>query len=547
MKESFDVVVCGGGSAGCALAARLSEDPHRRVLLLEAGPRDWNPLIRVPLMAGVLWRSRARNWSYWTEPEPNLMNRRIFHPRGKVLGGSSAINGMVYARGFPSDYDSWAARGNEGWSFKEVLPYFVRSERHFASASEAYRGTDGPLPVGPQQYANPLFDAFLEAGRQAGYGVTADFNADEPTGFGRYDFTIWQGERWSTARAYITPLAGRKNLRVVTGVQILSVPISAGRATGVEVLVGRTKQTFHCSGEVVLACGALGSPSVLMRSGIGDPGELRKLGVAVKADLPGVGKNLQDHLIVRVSHRCREPITLYSELRADKAALSLARALLFKSGPASVFPLLTGAFFKSSPDVEIADVQSHFMSALSSSALRLPLVPGRQDGHGFFANVCQLRPESRGSVSLRSLDPNDAPIIRANYLSSSVDRKVLLDGVKRLREVFAQPAFDRFRGDEIGPGYSCRTDEDLTKWIANTADTVFHPVGTCQMGVGENAVVDPSLRVRGISGLRVADASVMPTIPSANTNASSIMIGEKCADLVANLRGTVRSAELVPT
>lgn len=529
-----DFIVAGAGSAGCVLANRLSADPGIRVVLLEAGGRDWNPLLRVPLMTGVLLRNRHANWSYRTEPEPNLGGRRLFWPRGKVLGGSSAINGMVYTRGLPSDYDGWAQMGLPEWSFDRVLPAFRRSERHHAGASERHGG-DGPLPVSRPGTPNPLFEAFVEAGRAAGYPVTDDFNGPEPEGFGRYDFTTFRGERWSTARAFLDPARARPNLRVLTGAHILRVLVERGRAVGVEVEAGGRVGVVRAAREVVLCCGAVNSPQVLMLSGVGPADALRAHGIDVAADSPDVGRNLQDHLLVRVEHACTEPVTLHSITRADRAAAALAQAMVLKTGPASSFPLEAGAFVRSDPALDRPDLQSHFLPGLSSAAIRIPFLPVPKPGHrghGFFANVYQLRPESRGEIVLRSADPKAPPAIRPNYLSSARDRQVLREGARILRRVFAQKPFDRFRGPELSPGPDVTSDAELDAWIARTADTVFHPVGTCRMGADPRSVVDGRLRVRGIDGLRVADASVMPTMPSSNTHAPTMMIAERAAEMI---------------
>lgn len=530
----FDFIVVGAGSAGCVLANRLSAVPGNRVLLLEAGGSDWNPLFRVPLMTGVLLRNRYANWFYRTEPEPQLRNRRLFWPRGKVLGGSSAINGMVYTRGTAMDYDGWSQMGLPEWSFDKVLPAFKRSEAYHDGAS-AFHGGDGPLPVSRPNTPNPLFDAFIAAGQQAGYPLNADFNGPRQEGFGRYDFTTRNGERWSAARAFLTPARSRPNLTIQTGARLLRVVIRDGRAVGVEILAGRERTTIMAAREVILSCGAVNSPAALMHSGIGDADLLKRHGIAVAYDLKGVGKNLQDHLLARVEHACLEPVTLYGTLRGDRAALALLRALLLKSGPAASFPLEGGAFFKSHPSLDEPDLQSHFLPGLSTAALRLPFVtrakPG-YEGHGFFANVYQLRPHSTGEISIGSGDPLAAPLIKPNYLSDPTDLRVLREGIKALRRVFAQPAFDRFRGKELAPGPDVVSDGEIEDWLRGVADTVFHPVGSCRMGTDPLAVVDQHLRVHGVDGLRVVDASVMPRMPSSNTHAPTMMVAERAADFI---------------
>ncbi|MFT8244854.1 GMC family oxidoreductase [Roseomonas sp. BN140053] len=532
MAERADVLVVGAGSAGSVLAARLSEDPRRRVVLLEAGGSDRNPLFRVPLMTGVLLRSRYANWFYHTEAEARMDGRRIFWPRGRVLGGSSAINGMVWARGRPSDYDGWAQAGLPGWSWEEALGAFRRIERFQGGASAAHGG-DGPLPITDGGSRHPLLDVFVRAGVQAGHVATADFNAEPFEGVGRYHFTISGGQRWSAARAFLQPARDRPNLRVVPRVRALRVIVEAGRAVGVLTSRG----VFH-AGEVVLCGGAVNSPQLLLLSGIGPAEELRAAGVEPVLDLPGVGRNLQDHLLARVEHSSTQPITLQSLTRLDRAAVALGQALVLRSGPAASFPLAAGAFLRSSPGLEEPDLQSHFLPGLTTATLRVPGLAGPArpgEGHGFMANVTQMRPESRGSITLRGADPLAAPAIRPNYLSDPRDRDALRRGVRLLREIFAQPAFDPFRGPELSPGPDVQDDAALDRWLARTADTMFHPVGTCRMGTeaDQGAVVDPQLRVRGVAGLRVADASVMPRITSGNTNAPAMLIGHRCADFMA--------------
>lgn len=532
-KEA-DFIVAGAGSAGCVIANRLSADPAHRVVLLEAGGSDRNPLFRVPLMSGIFLRNRYANWFYHSEPEPHLEGRRIYWPRGKVIGGSSTINGMVYTRGLPSDYDCWAQMGLPDWSFERVLPAFRRIERHHAGPSEWF-GAEGPVPVSRPATPHPLYDAYIAAGRAAGFPLSDGFNGPRPEGFGRYDFNTERGERWSAARAFLDPARARPNLRVVTRAQLLRVIVEGGRARGVEVAIDGRVETIHAAAEVILCCGTVNSPQALMLSGIGDGDLLRSLGIKVQAELKGVGRNLQDHLLVRVEHACTEPVTLHRITRADRAAVALAQALLFRTGPAASFPIEAGAYLRSDPALDVPDLQSFFLPGLSSAALRVPFLPvarPRHDGHGFFANVYPLRPESRGEIVLRSADPKAPPVIRPNYLSSPRDRQKLRAGTRILREVFAQAPFDRYRGAELSPGPEVRSDAELDAWIARTADAVFHPVGTCSMGIGEEAVVDGALRVRGVAGLRVADASVMPTMPSGNTHAPTMMVAEMAAGFI---------------
>jgi choline dehydrogenase len=535
MAEGFDYIVVGGGSAGCVLANRLSEDDSVRVLLVEAGSRDWNPLIRVPLLATFWLRKTYHNWGYATEPEPHLNNRRIDWPRGRVLGGSSAINGMVYTRGNRGDYDHWAQLGLREWSYEKVLPFFRKSE-NFEEGESEYHGSGGELPVTRTPVKDERYDAFIEAGQQAGYPKNMDFNGENQEGFGRFHFTIRNGERWSTARSFLTPVLGRRNLTVMTGAHLLRVVIENGRATGIEVKQGSDTRIVHADRDVILSCGAITSPTALMVSGIGPADELRSHGIKVHADRAQVGRNLQDHLTIRCVHGCEAPDNLYSLRRMDKAALAVLRAMVTKTGAATSFPLEGGAFLRSRPEVEHPDLQIHFYPGIpATSGLRWPFErpqPGVYDGYGYGGTICQLRPESRGDIRLRSADPFDKPVIHANYLSAEADRLTMRAGFRIMREVLQQKAFEKFKGWEVTPGPDVESDRDVDAYIAQYANTVYHPVGTCRMGVDPDSVVDEELRVRGVEGLRVCDASVMPTLVSANTNAPTIMIAEKTAYMI---------------
>ena len=535
MSRRFDYIVVGGGSAGCVLANRLSARPDVRVLLVEAGPRDWNPVFRVPIMAGRLFLGRYCNWGFETEPEPHLMGRRIPWPRGRVLGGSSAINGMIYTRGNRLDYDGWAQAGLASWSYDRVLPLFRRSEKHYGGASE-FHGADGELPVGPPTSKNPLFEAFVQAGRQAGYKANPDFNGADQEGVGRYDYNIWNGQRWSSARSFLDPARGRANLKIVTGAPLRRVLIENGRAVGVELAVSGKPARFQAEREVVLAAGAIGSPMALLHSGVGDPDRLAEHGIPLKAALPGVGRNLQDHCHVVTAYRSKTPDDVWDHLRLDRAAVGFARAALNGSGPFGSFPSQGGAFLKTDPAAAAPDVQIHFFAGSGGSGLRYPLAkkgPSRfGEGWVYYASVCQLRPESTGEIALRSADPAAAPVIRANYLAAETDRRVVREGFRMMRGILAQPAFDAHRGAEIAPGAELRTDAEIDAFIAANASTVFHPVGTCRMGLHEDAVVDEALRVRGVEGLRVADASIMPRLVSSNTHAPTVMIAERAAELM---------------
>lgn len=536
-NQRADYVVVGAGPAGCVLAARLSEDPNCQVLLIEAGGRDWNPLLGVPLMTGLILRSAYANWSYVTEPEPQLNGRRTQWARGKVLGGSSSIHGMVYMRGLPIDFADWAARGLTGWSYDEVLPYFLRSENSHRGGG-AFHATGGPLTVSAGRLDNPLFQVYLQAAQQAGHPKSDDFAGPMPHGAGAYDFTIRNGRRVSASGAFLRQALHRPNLRVVTQAQALCLNWDAnGRVQGVDVLHHGKKIALRAEREVLLCGGAVNSPQLLMLSGIGPAAALQAQGLQVRADLPGVGQGLQDHLLVRVEHRALGGVTLDRLRRVDLAAWALFRAMVWGTGPATSFPLEVGGLYKSSPDLAQPDLQSHFLPALSSAALRLPYfskVLPQDRGAGFFANVFQLRPESTGAIELASADPLAHPRIRPGYLSAPQDLVVLREGVKRLREVFAQPAFNAWRGVELAPGPKVQSDADIEAWIRATADTVYHPTSSCRMGgkADPMAVLDNQCRVRGVAGLRVVDASSLPRVTSGNTAAPVYMLAERIADVL---------------
>ena len=537
LEKPADYVVVGAGPAGCVLAARLSEDPDCQVLLIEAGGRDWNPLLGVPLMTGLILRSAYANWSYVTEPEPQLNGRRNQWARGRVLGGSSSIHGMVYMRGLPIDFADWAARGLTGWSYDEVLPYFLRSENSHRGSS-AFHGADGPLTVSAGRLDNPLFQVYLQAAQQAGHPRSDDFAGPNPHGAGAYDFTIRKGRRVSAANAFLRQALHRPNLRVVTQAQALCLNWDAnGRVQGVDVLHHGKKVALRAEREVLLCGGAVNSPQLLMLSGIGPAAALRARGLQVRADLPGVGQGLQDHLLVRVEHRALGGVTLDRLRRVDLSSFSLFKAMVWGTGPATSFPLEVGGLYKSSPDLAQPDLQSHFLPALSSAALRLPYfskVLPQDRGAGFFANVFQLRPESTGSIELASADPLAHPRIRPGYLSAPQDLLVLREGVKRLREIFRQPAFNAWRGVELAPGPTVQSDADIEAWIRATADTVYHPTSSCRMGGNTDpmAVLDNQCRVRGVAGLRVVDASSLPRVTSGNTAAPVYMLAERIADVL---------------
>ena len=536
MKQEYDYIVVGAGSAGCVLANRLSADGENKVLLLEAGGRDTNYLFRLPMLMGKLMHSGIYNWKYYTEPEPQLAGRRVYWPRGKVLGGSSTINGMIYVRGNPADYDGWAALGSEGWSYKDVLPYFKRSEGH-VERDDAYHAREGELTVRRSQAENPMYDAFIEAGQQAGYAFTDDFNGARQEGFGRYDFTIRNGRRCSATTAFLNPAMGRRNLTVRANALTHRVIFSGNRAVGVAYQAGGKLVEARAEKEIILAAGVVNSPQLLMLSGIGDSEELGQHGIPVVHHLPGVGKNVQDHVDCCLVYELTQPVSLYNDLRMDKVTLGVMQAALFGRGFITTFPYEAGSFMKTSASQEAPDLQTHFMPATEATAnLHWSLPFLRQGGvtanHGMTIRLGPMNPGSRGSITLRSANPSDPPLIRANYLAHRRDIDTTIAGVQLLREVVAQQAFDGVRGRELAPGPAYQSDKQLADWLVDAAMTTLHPVGSCKMGNDADAVVDAQLRVHGVRGLRVVDASIMPVITRGNTNAPAIMIAEKASDMI---------------
>lgn len=525
--REFDYVIVGAGSAGCVLANRLSADPSVKVLLVEAGGKDNSVLIRMPAGVGTLISQKtAYNWWFETEGQTNLKNRKLYWPRGKVLGGSSSINGMIYIRGHARDYDQWRQLGLDGWSFADVLPYFKRSERNEDGKSD-FHGDEGPLHVSNGRSQLPLFKAYVEAGKQAGHPFTDDFNGPKQEGFGPYQLTVKDGERWSTAAAYLRPAMARPNLTIEVNAHTSHVMFEGKRATGVEYLQKGECHKVRASREVILSGGAVNTPQLLLLSGLGDAEYLRRWDLPVVADLPGVGQNLQDHLDVTVQVECTQPITLYTFSKPLSQLKTGAQYLFFKGGAGRQQGLEAGAFLKSRPGLEVPDLQFHFVAALMIDHGRV-----KADRHGFMAHACQLRPESRGFIALKSLNPLDPPLIQPNYLATENDKRTLREGVKIARDVFMQKAFEPYRGAELMPGPSVKSDDEIDNYVRRTAETIYHPVGTAKMGNDRLAVVDSQLRVRGVEGLRVVDASVMPTLVGGNTNAPAIMIAEKASDLI---------------
>jgi choline dehydrogenase len=531
----FDYVIVGAGSAGCALAARLTENPRTRVLLLEAGGPDTRREIHIPVAFSRLFKTDC-DWAYFTEPQPHLAHRRLFWPCGKVLGGSSSLNAMIYIRGHRSDYDHWAALGNAGWSWRELLPYFLRSEDQARGASD-WHGTGGPLRVEDLRDPNPVTRVFLDACAQAGIPRNEDFNGAEQEGAGLYQVTQRKGRRCSTAAAYLRPAGARVNLGVRTRARALRILFDGKRAIGVEYLHDGEIRVASALREVILCAGAVNSPHLLLLSGVGPAGQLAAHGIECVADVPGVGKNLQDHLVFPITHECRQPVTL------DQAEnlWNALRYLLTRRGPLTSNAAEAGAFVKSRSDLSVPDLQFHFVPAYWVEHGMV-----RPDGHGFSLGATQLRPRSRGEIRLRAPDPNVPPAIDPNYLAEEEDRRAMLAGLRIARRILAAEALAPFRGTETFPGAAAESDEALSASIASHAQTLFHPVGTCKMGPVREvamsdgsrippdpmAVVDAALRVRGVEGLRVADASIMPTLIGGNTNAAVIAIAERAAGLI---------------
>jgi choline dehydrogenase len=526
--EAFDYVIVGAGSAGCVLADRLSQDGRSTVLVLEYGGSDRSVLIQMPAALSIPMNMKAYNWGYLSEPEPYLNDRRMHCPRGKVLGGSSSINGLVYVRGHPLDFERWEEEGAKGWSYRDVLPYFRRAES-FAGGADAWRGDGGPLATAQGRKLNPLYEAFIEAGREAGYAVSSDLNGERQEGFGPLDMTVRDGVRASTANAYLRPSMKRPNLKVVTHALASRVAFDGRRAVGVRYRRDGVKLKAGARREVILCGGPINSPQLLKLSGVGPAAELGAFGIDVVANRPGVGENLQDHLEFTFQVASKQPITLFSHTGFIRRALIGAEWLLRGKGLGASNHFEAGGFIRSRAGVRYPDIQFHFLPmavAYDGSTL------ARE--HGFQAHVGPMRSKSRGWVRLKSSDPAEPPMIQFNYMSHSEDWTEMRSCVRLTREIFAQAAFDRYRGREIQPGTKCVSDEAIDAFVRERVDSAYHPSCTCKMGSPADplAVVDPQTRVIGVEGLRVVDSSIMPSITNGNLNAPTIMIGEKAADMI---------------
>lgn len=520
-----DFVIIGSGSAGSAMAYRLSEDGRYSVIVIEYGVPDVGPLIQMPAALSFPMNMETYDWGFSTEPEPHIGGRSLVTPRGKVLGGSSSINGMVYVRGHARDYDHWSESGARGWAYADVLPYFKRMENS-SGGQEGWRGTNGPLYIQRGKRDNPLFHAFVEAGHEAGFEVTEDYNGEKQEGFGPMEQTIHNGRRWSAANAYLKPALKRPNVKLVKGLA-RKIVLEGKRAVGVEIEAGRSFSTIRARREVIIAASSINSPKLLMLSGIGPAAQLKEHGIEVVADRPGVGQNLQDHLEVYIQQECTQPITLYSKLNLFSKAKIGAEWLFFKTGDGATNHFESAAFLRSKAGVEYPDIQYHFLPV----AIRYDGKAAAQS-HGFQAHVGPMRSKSRGTVTLRSANPREKPVIKFNYMSQEDDWADFRHCVRLTREIFGQAAFDAYRGAEIQPGAHVQSDDEIDNFIREHVESAFHPCGTCKMGAVDDpmAVVDAECRVIGVEGLRVADSSIFPRITNGNLNGPSIMVGEKASD-----------------
>ena len=534
----FDYIIVGAGSAGCVLANRLSEDPRSTVLLLEAGPKDSSMWIKIPAGFTKLLNSPIYNWNFESEPEPNTANRRIPIPRGRTLGGSSAINGMLYVRGNPLDYNTWSQFGNRGWGYDAVLPYFRKAE-NFAPGGDESRGRGGPLHVEHMRERAELLDAFIDAAVDKGYRRNKDYNNGQQEGFGYFQVTQKGGERWSCARGYLDPIRSRANLKIETDAYTTKVLLEGKRAVGVAYTQNGVTKEARANREVIVSAGAVKSPHILELSGIGNPDLLSSLGIPVNHALPGVGENYRDHYAPRMNWRVKLPVTLNERSRGIPLMKEVFKYYTQRRGILTFTAGIAYGFVKTRPELEEPDVQFHFAHASYGNAQKRDL----ETEPGMTLTVYQCRPESKGSIHAKSNDPTAAPAIRPNYLADPFDQRVLVDGMKMGRDIINSSVMDKYRAYEMNPGDKVQTDADWLQFARENGQTTYHVIGTCKMGQDPMAVVDDNLRVRGIAGLRVIDASIMPTVPSGNTNAAVIMIAEKGADMVkAATAETLRAA-----
>jgi 4-pyridoxate dehydrogenase len=525
----FDTIIIGAGSAGCVLANRLGEDASKSILVLEAGGHDRHWLLRLPIGVAKVWNAPRFNWAYQSEPEPFADNRSIYHPRGKVVGGSSSINMMAYVRGNHRDFDRWRQKGLDGWSYADVLPYFKRAE-HWEGGGSTYRGSRGPLRTQKGRAQDPVFTALVAAAPQLGYRVNDDYNGASQDGFTRVQFTAGDGRRYSAARAYLHPAIARGNVALETRALVTGLLFEGKRAVGVEYLQYGNRRQARAR-EVILSGGAFNSPQLLLLAGIGPAEEIARVGVTPRIDLPGVGKNLQDHTAIRLAYARKSPSRIPTELRLDRLTLSMLQAIFFGTGFAADPPGGMTAFVKSAPEQDIPDLQLFISNAALIAREWFPgWRPPAYDG--FTMRACHLRPESRGAVTLASIDPAEKPRVLNNFLSTDADRRALRSAFKILRSIVATPPFAPIMASELAPGTQVQSDAEIDAFIRQTLDTVYHPVGTCRMGKDEGAVVGLDFRVRGVEGLRVVDASVFPDLTGGNINAVVMMVAEKASDVI---------------